>query len=241
VKTSELARAVGLSVQQVRNYEAYGFLPSAERSANGYRRYTAQHLDALETARVLIRGYGWENALAVMQAVHRNDMDAALELVDARHAQRDQTRRQVDRTLAALQVAMAQQGSWARVRDGEQIGIYAAARRVGVRVSAVRYWEERGLLHPARDERSGGRRYDERLLQQLQIVALLRQADYAFERIRAVLDDLEAGKPELAVEVFARRRAEIARASRAGVEATVAFWRYASLREAAANTPNSTS
>jgi hypothetical protein len=48
-----------------------------------------------------------------------------------------------------------------------------------------------------------------------------------------VLDDLDAGKPELAVEVFAKRRAEVGRASRAAVEATVAFWRYVSSWEKA--------
>ena len=237
MKTSELARAVGLSVQQVRNYEAFGFLPPAERGANGYRQYTAQHLAALETARQLMAGYGWQHALEVMQAVHRDDLDAALALVDARHAERDQTRRQIDQTLAALRVATGQRVAWARVRDDKGIGIHEAAKRVGVRVSAIRYWEERGLLQPPRDSRNRYRRYDEHQLHRLQIIALLRGADYSFERIRAVLDDLDAGKPELAVEVFARRRLEVMRASRTGVEATVAFWRYVSQREAALGEP----
>jgi DNA-binding transcriptional MerR regulator len=173
MKTSDLARAVGLSVQQVRNYEAFGFLPPAGRGANGYRQYTPRHLDALETARQLINGYGWQHALAVMQAIHRNDVDAALALVDARHAELDQARRHIDQTLAALRVATAQQVAWARVRDGEGIGIHAAAQRVGVRVSAIRYWEQRGLLNPPRNARNQFRRYDEWQVQRLQIVALL--------------------------------------------------------------------
>jgi DNA-binding transcriptional MerR regulator len=137
MKTSDLAGAVGLSVQQVRNYKAFGFLPPAERGANGCRQYTPRHLDALETARRLINGYGWQHALAVMQAIHRDDLDAALALADARHAELDQARRHIDQTLAALRVATAQKVAWARVRDGEGMGIHAAAMRVGVRVSAA--------------------------------------------------------------------------------------------------------
>jgi hypothetical protein len=47
-------------------------------------------------------------------------------------------------------------------------------------------------------------------------------------RIRTVLDELDVGKPELAVEVIAQRRLEVFSASRACVEATVAFWTYVS-------------
>ena len=42
LRTIDLARAAGISVQQVRNYEALGLLPSASRSKSGYRLYTQQ-------------------------------------------------------------------------------------------------------------------------------------------------------------------------------------------------------
>ena len=58
--TIDLAQAGHISVQQVRNYEAGGFIPPAERSPGGYRLYTQQHLVALKTARSLVGGYGWQ-------------------------------------------------------------------------------------------------------------------------------------------------------------------------------------
>jgi DNA-binding transcriptional MerR regulator len=39
-----------MSVQQVRNYEAFSLLPPVSRSKSGYRLYTQQHLAALKTA-----------------------------------------------------------------------------------------------------------------------------------------------------------------------------------------------
>ncbi len=71
LRTNDLARAVGISVQQVRNYETSGFIPAAERSPSGYRRFTRQHHVALKTARALIIGYGWQMAQQIMQATHQ--------------------------------------------------------------------------------------------------------------------------------------------------------------------------
>ena len=228
LRTVDLARAVGLGVQQVRNYEAWGFLPPAERSPSGYRRYTRGHLEALKAARTLIRGYGWQRALAVMQALHGGDLDAALALADTRHAELDQDRRRVEQTLAALRPIASEPVEYARVRSPRGLRVGEAARRVGVEVSAVRYWEQRGLLTPVRDESSRYRLYDERQMHRLQVIVLLREASYAVDAIAPVLDELASGRPERALEAVEMRRADIAGASRACAEATATLWCYAS-------------
>ncbi|WPR53734.1 MerR family DNA-binding transcriptional regulator [Streptomyces sp. S399] len=43
----DLARAHGLSTQAVRNYEAAGVLPAAERTSSGHRRYRESEVRAL--------------------------------------------------------------------------------------------------------------------------------------------------------------------------------------------------
>lgn len=222
----DLARAVGMSVQTVRKYEAWGFLPPAERSPAGYRRYTYRHLRAIETARAMIAGYGWQSALRVMRHAHAGDLDAALAVVDARHAELDRGRREVEETLAALRTVAADPPAGAHVRRSSGLRVGEAAQRVGVRVSALRFWEEQGLLHPRRDDRSGYRRYDEQQLRRSQVVVLLREAGYDFAAIRAVLDELAAGRPASALRAVARRRDELAKTSRARAEATAAFWNY---------------
>jgi DNA-binding transcriptional MerR regulator len=228
LKTVDLARAVGLSQQQVRNYELWGFLPPVARSRAGYRLYTPRHLEALLTARSMIRGYGWQPARAIMRAVHEGDLDAALALVDARHAELDRKRRQVEATLATLRTLASQPVTWLRVRRSRGLRVGEAAMRAGVRVSAVRYWEQRGLLKPVRDQSSRYRLYDEQQLHRLQVIVLLREVGYGFDTITAVLEEMASGRPEKALEAVERRRAELGRASRDGIEATVTFWRYAS-------------
>jgi DNA-binding transcriptional MerR regulator len=143
-RTIDLARAAGISTQMVRNYERAGFLPAAERSPAGYRRYTARHLHALRAARAMIAGHGWQPARQILHAVHHGDLPAALALVDACHAALHQRRREIEATLGALRsvAAALPEPVAARVllRPGMTIG--AAARHVGVRVSALRFWEE---------------------------------------------------------------------------------------------------
>src|SRR5947208_2678397 len=102
LRTIDLARAGKISVQQVRNYEAGGLIPSAGRSPGGYRLYTQKHLVALKTARSLVGGYGWQRARAMMQAVHRGRLSIALALIDERHAELADKRLQVEQTQAAL-------------------------------------------------------------------------------------------------------------------------------------------
>jgi DNA-binding transcriptional MerR regulator len=227
LRTKDLAQAVQISVQQVRNYEASGFIPAVERSPSGYRRYTRQHLVALKTARSLIGGYGWLLAQQMMQAVHEGKLSHALALVDERHAELARTRGQLEQTLAALSV-LAHLPSETHAHAAERIRVGAAARLVGVRVSALRFWEQQGLLQPARESSSKYRLYDEQQLRRLRIVALLRQANYDFAAIRTTLDELEAGQPQRAVAAVERRRSELAGMSWRCLEAMAAFYAYIS-------------
>ncbi|MEO7909305.1 MAG: MerR family transcriptional regulator, partial [Roseiflexaceae bacterium] len=177
LRTKDLAQAVHVSVQQVRNYEASGCMPAVERSPSGYRRYTRQHLVALKTARQLIGGYGWTLAQQIMQAVHQGKRAHALGLIDERHAELARTRGQLEQTLTALTI-LAHLPSDIHAHVSERVRVGAAARLVGVRVSALRFWEQQGLLQPIRENGSKYRLYDQQQLRRLRIVALLRQANY---------------------------------------------------------------
>jgi DNA-binding transcriptional MerR regulator len=227
MRTVDLARAVGLSAQQVRNYEAWGFLPPVKRSESGYRLYTKRHLEALRTVRTMIfAGYGWQQALEVMRAVHGGDLDTALARVDSQHAELDRRRRQVEHTLEAIRMQMAGSAAWTAVPRAGGLRVGEAAKAVGVRPSAMRFWEQQGLLQPGRDERSGYRLYDQRQMRRLEVVVLLRGLNYGFDAIRSVLDELAAGKPESTLRAVEKRRHEIASASRTCANATAALWSY---------------
>jgi DNA-binding transcriptional MerR regulator len=228
LRTSDLAQAGQISVQLVRNYEANGFIPPAGRSPSGYRRYTEQHRVALQTTRRLVGSYGWLRTRAMMQAVHQGRLADALARIDERHAELAGKRLQVEQTLAALRTLAAQPAPPARTRHASRLRIGEAARQVGVRVSALHFWEQQGLLHPIRDAESRYRLYDEQQMRRLRVVVLLREAGYDFSAIHLALDELAAGQTERAIAAVERRRADLARSSWDCLTALVAFQEYIS-------------
>lgn len=226
MRTVDLARAVGLSTQQVRDYEAQGLLPRVERSGTGYRLYADQHLEALRTVRTMrSAGYTGHQLREIMRAVHRGDAETALALIDARHGEVDRERKQVQLTLDAIHALSSGSSPLHDVRHPRPLLVGKAAKTVGVRPSALRFWEQEGLLQPKRDERSGYRLYDRRQMRRLEIIVHLRAANYTFDAIRSMLDELAAGRSESTLRAIEQRRIEIAASSLACAEATAYVWR----------------
>ncbi|MFC8796347.1 MerR family transcriptional regulator [Streptomyces griseoincarnatus] len=58
LRTADVARESGYSVQQVRDLERLGVIPPAVRGANGYRAYTTTHVQALRAYRGLASAAG---------------------------------------------------------------------------------------------------------------------------------------------------------------------------------------
>lgn len=226
LRTKDLADAAGIGVQQVRNYEAAGFIPAAERSPNGYRRYTPRHSAAIVTARVMIAGYGWQSARTILQAYHQGDLGAALAAIDTCHARLAASRLQVEAAHRMLTQLADHQTVLHTRHQTAGLSVGAAAEQAGVRVSALRHWEQQGLLHPSRHPRSGYRQYDGQQLQRLHIIVLLRSMGYDQHAIRPVLDELSAGRLAQALEAVEQRMQALHTASRAALAAAAAFWTY---------------
>lgn len=227
-RTRDLAQAGHMSVQQVRNYEANGLIPQAQRSPSGYRLYTARHLAALTAVKSMVRGYGWPRTSAIMQALHRNDLSAALVMIDERHAELANTRVHVEQTLSALQTLVEQSTLEPRVSHPQRWRVGEAAKHVEVRVSALHFWEQQGLLHPVREQHSHYRLYDEHQMRRLRVIVLLRGAGYTFDVIQPVLDELAAGRPEKAIAAVEKRREELTKTSWSCIEALTFFQYYVS-------------
>lgn len=226
LRTIDLARAAEISVQQVRNYEATGLLPPVLRSKSGYRLYTQQHLAALKTARSLVAGYGWQQVPKIMQALHRGELAAALATIDARHAELARKRQDCEQTLAALHSLAEQLPPEQSAHNPPRLRVGEAARQVSVRVSALHFWEQQGLLHPVRDQISRYRLYDEQQMRRLRVVVLLREAGYDFQVIHSVLNELTAGQPEKAIEAVEKRREELMHISWTCIEGLICFQHY---------------
>ena len=75
-----------------------------------------------------------------------------------------------------------------------QMSISQVARQVGLRPSAIRYYEQIGILVPA--QRSGGqRRYDSTVLYRLAVIQRSRQIGFTLQEIRQLFFGFRNGTP----------------------------------------------
>jgi len=177
----DLARAHGLSTQGVRNYEAAGILPPAERTSSGYRTYTRRHAQALHAFLALVPGHGHQTATAIMQAINGYATEEALTLIDQSHAQLVDDRR----TLGAVEAALRDLKPVAPERHDTFVG--PLARRLGIRPATLRKWERAGLVQPRRDPRTGYRVYSAADVRDALLVHQLRRGGYGLEQIAPLI------------------------------------------------------
>jgi DNA-binding transcriptional MerR regulator len=227
MRAVDLARTGGISVQQVRNYVDLGLLPPVERTASGYRVFTGEHAEALVAVRRLAVGHGWERTRTIMRAVHDSDVDTALQTLDQGHAELDAERAEIAKVLRAFDTVLSTPDSTREVpRQGARIG--AVARAVGVHTSALRVWEQHGLLCPARQRGTEYRIYDAAELRNAHAVALLRRGGYPLSIVyAAVMQELRStGSPERVRAELAKRGRELYARSLRRLRASAALYGY---------------
>ncbi|MFC7466234.1 MerR family transcriptional regulator [Brachybacterium sp. GCM10030252] len=216
----DLAREHGLSSQAVRNYEQAGALPPAERTASGHRVYTARHAAALRAFLTLVQASGHRPALEIMTALHADDVERALALLDGAHAQLLRDRSTLDAVAQAAGALTGEgdtaeavgstsapgagtrgtgtgdtrAGGVARLRDapGRDLRIGELAARLEISPATLRAWEDQGLIAPPRERGSGQRLYPPAQVRDAELVHLLRRAGHRLEDIALVLDQVRS-------------------------------------------------
>ncbi|WP_370375834.1 TioE family transcriptional regulator [Catenulispora sp. GAS73] len=190
----DLAREHGISPQAVRNYEREGLIPSAERTASGYRVYTEVHAAALRALLMLVTAHGYPAAREIMREATAGRLDAALTAIDRSHTQllRDrETLTVVSAGVAHLTGAPAtESGSGSAPPErGQALSIGRLAGRLGVTAATLRNWESAGIVAPQRLA-TGHRAYSAQDVRDAELAHLLRRGGYRLEVIATVVQQL---------------------------------------------------
>lgn len=198
LRTSDLARAVGVHVNTVRLYEKWGLIPKAERSPTGYRRFTPHHLDCIRLARMVyaspypgrpIRQSGKN----IIEKVVTGDLGGALELAYQHKAL-------VQAELAQAESAIALLERWAGGAPADATGKILqsgqTARLLGVSTDILRNWERNGLITVPRNPDNRYRRYGPKEIGRLRVIRMLSRAGYSTMAILRMLTLLDSGQTE---------------------------------------------
>ncbi|MGR0220728.1 MerR family transcriptional regulator [Agromyces sp. ZXT2-6] len=214
LRTADVARRSGYSVQQVRDLERLGVIPSAERESNGYRAYSIRHVHALRAYRGLAVAAGPVAARRLLATLHSATITEAAAAIDEAHVSLARERGEVERALAALRVIASERAGAPRERAVDAMTISELADALGVRPSTLRFWEQEGLVRPDRVTSLRARRYASRAADEARIVAALRGAGYGVPDVRALMAELgELGGALEADRLLARRLDRLAERS----------------------------
>lgn len=196
LRTSDLAKAVGVHPNTVRRYVDRSLLPPVERSPSGYRRFTRRHLDCLRLAcQVYCTQYPgkaiYQSGIRIIQATVSGDLDGALELAYSHLALVQSERAQADVAVGLLE-------RWAFAAPAEAtiqpLPIGQVAHVLGVTIDILRNWDRNGLIDVPRDPSNGYRRYGAREISRLRVIRMLSRAGYSLSAILRMLIQLDQGE-----------------------------------------------
>jgi len=210
LRTSDLARAVGIHPNTVRLYVDWGLLPPVERSETGYRLFTQHHLDCLRLARTIyaseypgraLRASGSE----IIQCAVVDDWQGALEKAREHLASVKAELQHADTTANLLE-------HWAQNKDVSTNEAPLAIREVsallGVSQDVIRNWERNGLVRVPRNSYNNYRLFGKKEIERLRIIRMLSRAGYSHMAMLRMFIELDGGNTSNLKQVLDTPRAD---------------------------------
>ena len=196
LRTSDLAREVGIHPNTVRQYVEWGLLPPVERSSAGYRLFTQRHLDCLRLARVIYaaaypgRGFRALGNQIIQRAVV-DDWTGALEKAREHLALVKAELKQADTAANLLE-------HWAQNMPGDSedetpLAIGEVSKLLGVSLDVIRNSERNGLINVPRNSYNNYRLFGKKEIERLQIIRMLSKAGYSHMAILRMFIELDGG------------------------------------------------
>lgn len=194
LKTSDIAKAIGVHVNTVRLYEAQGYLSAVPRSATGYRQYTQLHLEQMRLAHLALQvPYSNDKDLVqeLVKCAADDDLGMAMEI-----AYEHLINVRIELTHAEAAVEFLERWAQGQMIDTtkRRLTIGQTAQHLRVTTDQLRNWDRNGLLDVPRDSETGYRMYSAREMGRLRVIRMLRQSGYSLMAILRVLRKFDAGE-----------------------------------------------
>lgn len=194
LRTTDIAKELGVHANTIRLYESHGYLPSIPRGQNGYRQYSARHLEQARLAHLSLRWpYLGDRTLLIelVKSAARDDFGMAMERA---YEYLGQVR--VARAQAEIAVEFLEHWAAGQVRDmsPQKMTISQAAQHLNVTVDMLRNWERNGLLEIPRDPSNQYRLYGAAEFGRIRVIRRLVQSGHSLMAILRMLQQVDAGQ-----------------------------------------------
>jgi DNA-binding transcriptional MerR regulator len=196
LRTSDLARAVGIHPNTVRLYVEWGLIPPVERNESGYRLFTQKHLDCLRLARTI---YATEypgrdlraSSNEIIQCAVADDWQGALEKAREHLVAVKAELKQAD-TAANLLEHWAQ--NMAEESGEDPLATGEVSKLLSISMDVLRNWERNGLISVRRNSYNNYRLFGKKEIERLRIIRMLSHAGYSHMAMLRMFIELDGGK-----------------------------------------------
>ncbi len=189
VRPIDIARKLNITTSALRHYETWGIVPPSERKENGYRVYTEEHAAYFECIRALNTGFGMGFVKEIMPLVQEKKFTEVLWLVNEKQAELHKEKEKTEKVIEVLELENPEKVHLKRQKNSYTIGEVAAALEVPT--TALRHWENEGLIEPKRNQENGYRSYSKQDISKLLIIQTLRKAYFSIEIIREMVKEFD--------------------------------------------------
>lgn len=196
--TSQIAAIAGVHPNTILFYEEMGLLPKAARKANGYRVFGANHVKQLKLIRIGFQSEILASTLRV-QVIDILKTAAAgnrLQAIAKTEAYQRAIEQEKHRAGQAVVLAGSLRAEQTPPANPTFITHGAAAKKLGISVGVLRNWQRNGLVQISKQP-NGRLLYGPRQIERLEIIRVLRNANYSLMAILRMLTQMESGETNL--------------------------------------------
>lgn len=180
MRPKKMAAKFMISASTIRNYEAKGLIPPAERSSNGYRIYTDQHAAYLSCIQAMAPAFGMEVTAEVLRCLHQDKPQDAMWIIREREVALYEEKEKLERLIQDFRIYASENKS---PYAEETYTINEASELTQVPKSAIRYWEQAGYITADRDPDNRYRRYNGSHLLKIRLIQVLQSSVYSEDTV----------------------------------------------------------
>ncbi|WP_339803980.1 MerR family DNA-binding transcriptional regulator [Paenibacillus sp. FSL R5-0744] len=197
-----IAKKLNVSTTTLRRYEDQGLVPEVPRTPSNRRCYTDIHVQAFITIRELLQGYEIPVVYDVMRKIKARQIEDALWSINQEQHNTQTENHRLEDVLRMFRNADLSKYNDLEVTNAMTIG--EVAQMAGVKPSAIRHWEQEGLITSNRNKDNGYRVYTITELRKIILISSLRKTVYYIENMKQLLNEIETQnykKVELSFEL----------------------------------------
>lgn len=185
----QMAKKLNVSTTTLRRYENLGLVPDVPRTSSNRRYYTPLHVQAFLALRSLVQGFDLPIAYEVMSLLKEGYVEQALWMINVQQYNIQVEKQRVEEIMRLIHQTDFSKYRNIQVTDEMKIGEVAVI--AGVNPSAIRHWENEGLIRAKRNAENGYRVFTSQELKKIIVLSSLRKTVFFIESMKQLLEALE--------------------------------------------------